>query len=155
MSNMTLNQAADEVRKILRGFKAVEQVADALEQAGSIEAARKDAEKKLAELRGLIVESEQKLSTANAEVESAKDAVKQVVADANAKAKDKVGKAEAKAAEIIADAQVTVAELQAKAQNAKAELDATIADTVVANKELADIERKIAKAKSDIAKLIA
>jgi chromosome segregation ATPase len=81
MADMSFTQAADEVRKILKGFKAVEQVSDALEKAGSIQNAVKEAEAALAKINGEIAEKQATLDAANAAYIAIKDEAKKLKAD--------------------------------------------------------------------------
>ena len=114
MSEMTLTQAADEVKKMLRGFRAVEQVSAALEQVGSLQNAGKEAEKHLESLKADIATTQDNLVSAGAEVTKAKEEAKKIAADAKEKAANKLEKANADAACIVADAQAIQVEAEAK-----------------------------------------
>lgn len=154
MSDMNLTQAADEIRKMLRGFKAVEQVSAALESVGSIQNAGKEAEKALESVKAEINKAQQDLIAASTEVLAAKDEAKKIAADAKAKAAERLEKANADANRIVADAQskadaevVRLSSIQAQAQIEAAKRDAAAA-------ELAEIEQKITKVKAQAAKLL-
>jgi regulator of protease activity HflC (stomatin/prohibitin superfamily) len=154
MADMTLTQAADEVRKLLRGFKAVDMVSTALDSVGSLQNAGKEAEKALADTRALIDAHTAELAVVKAEVADAKDEAKKIVADAKRKADERLAKAEAdiaaRTAEVNAFEAAAVVRVQALEAQASAARDAV----VVAQKELEDITGKIAKAKAGVAKIL-
>jgi chromosome segregation ATPase len=155
MSKMSLTQAADEVRKILRGFRAVEQVSEALEQVGSIENAAKEAQATLAALNVKIEEATAALKLAEEMLSKVKDDQK-VAKDAAKKSADAIiAKAEEKAAQIVAETESLLAEKLAIINGAEVRL-AGIAEEVAAKQaEVADLDKRIDKAKSYLGKLVA
>jgi chromosome segregation ATPase len=154
MSDMNLTQAADEVRKILRGFKAVEQVSAALESVGSIQNAGKEAETQLGCIKAEIQKAQEELTAAKVEIQNAKDEAKKVSADAKAKAENKMDKLAKEAAEFAAKANEDACAMTAKVEAAKLDLDKVLTDRDAAQRELDDLEAKIAKVKAQAAKLL-
>jgi predicted nucleic acid-binding Zn-ribbon protein len=154
MADMNLIQAADEVRKMLRGFKAIDMVATALEQAGSVQNAVKESESALAKLRAEIAVAGEEFIAATTAVASAKEDAKKIKADAVAKADDKIAKAGNDAAAILASADSAVAEANEKVSIAEARI-ALLNDGVRnATVELEAIEKKIAAAKKQVATIL-
>jgi chromosome segregation ATPase len=153
MSDMNLTQAADEVRKILRGFKAVEQVSAALESVGSIQNAGKEAEATLNGLKAEIQKAQEELTLAKAEILSAKEEAKKVAAAAKEKADARIEKATKDAAELVAKASEEAASVSEKANAEKLDLDKVLTARDAAQRELDDLETKIAKVKAQAAKL--
>jgi len=154
MSDMPFTQAADEVRKMLRGFKAVEQVSAALEQAGSIQNAVKESESALAKLRVEIATAGDELTAAVASVASAKEDAKKIKADAVAKADEKITKTADKVATMLADADAAVAaagNMVAASEARLVEINDSVRNATV---ELEAIEKKIAAAKKQVATIL-
>lgn len=154
MSDMTFTQAADEVRKLLRGLKAIDIVSSAMDRAGSVENAVKESEVKIASLRAEIVNVEGELASAVASVSAAKDDAKTIKSKAKDKADELIAKAEADAAAIklasdksVDDAKKTVGAANQKLQGIAQEVNAKL-------NELAELEANIANAKTQIAKLL-
>lgn len=118
MSNEYI-QATDDARRLLRGFKAFEEVARALELAGTAQQAQSEAEKALAGLNAQI-------EAAKVEQAEAKAAAK----DAKAKAADAMAESKEKANGIVAEAQAQAdaikAESQAMLERANAEAEAIV-----------------------------
>lgn len=154
MSDLNLIQAADEVRKMLRGFKAVEMVSAALENVGSLQNAGKEAEKLLAAIRSDVARAEAALVAANSDVTLVKEEAKKLLADAKRKAEDRLAKADAEIAVRVSDSDAVVAAAAVRAQSLEAlALDAK-ADVASAQREIEDLNGKIAKAKAGIAKIL-
>lgn len=154
MSEMTFTQAADEVRKLLRGLKAIDVVASAMDRAGSVENAVKESETKLVSLRAEIGVVEGEVAAAVASVSAAKDEAKQIKAKVKDNADELIAKAEAEAAAIklaadksVDDAEKTVGAANQKLQGIAQEVNAKMT-------ELAELEANIANAKAQIAKLL-
>ena len=154
MSDLNLIQAADEVRKMLRGFKAVEMVSAALENVGSLQNAGKEAEKLLAAIRSDVARAEAALVAANSDVTLVKEEAKKLLADAKRKAEDRLAKADAEIAVRVSDSDAVVAAAAARAQSLEALAHDAKADVASAQKELEDLNGKIAKAKAGIAKIL-
>lgn len=156
MSNEFI-KAADEARRLIRGFQALDSVAAALDKAGAAIQAKTEAE---AALSGLHKE----IADAHAQLDAAKADAKAEIDNAKAKAKKIVDDAAAKADELILGAQAKLdaerAKYEADVQKAAHDLAAALAaadeaearrDTAL--RELADIEAKIEKARAYLAKL--
>ena len=154
MSDMTLTQAADEVRKILRGFKAVEQVSNALEQVGSIQNAGKEAEALLAAVKAEVAKAQEELTLAKADILNAKEEAKKIAADAKAKVEARMDKVAADAAKMVADANAGQTEAANRIAAANEELIGIKAECDNAAKELSELESKLAKVKAQAAKML-
>lgn len=154
MSNMNLTQAADEVRKMLRGFKAVEIVSEVLERAGSLENAVKESERQLATLRGKCAEEITAIEAARADIAAAKAEAKKVKENASIAANDRTMKADAEIADKMAACTLAIAVANAEFNDAKDGLQKTLAAIVEAAKELEFIEKKISSAKRQVASIL-
>lgn len=154
MADMNLTQAAEEVRKMLRGFKAVELVSAALENVGSLQNAGQEAEKFLAGTRAQIEAEKDALEHAQAAVVFAKEEARKVAADAKRKAEDRITKADAEIAVKVADADAAVAAASVRYQALEAQSAEAREAVVRARGELEDLESKIAKVKAQAAKLL-
>lgn len=152
--SMTYNQAADEVRKLLRGLKAVDIIASALDNAGSMENAVKEAEKALADLRRQSETVAADVAIGYEEVAKSKDEAKAVIYAAGKKADEKIAKANVKADEIIKEAEIAALQIAGKAQVASEELAKITAAIAAGNAELEVIEKKIASAKKQVASIL-
>jgi colicin import membrane protein len=153
----TFLKAADDARRLLRGFRAFEEVATALELAGQAEQTKTEAESKLA---FLLVQIE--TAKVEAEEQEAKNAA--AIAAAEQRAADIVAAAGAKAVQIVADAQTAAsnAELQAAsvrktAEDARAaaalETAEAIAKRDLIAAEVKELEARADKARKYLAKL--
>jgi chromosome segregation ATPase len=145
--------AANEVRKMLKGFKAIEEVSAALERVGSIENAGKEATQYLAIIGEDISSAKSALDNALTEVAEAKDQAKKVTADAKTKAEAKILKAEEDAALIVSaakDKETASAKKLAKIDSEIVDKTAAVASLMA---ELSEADAKIAKAKAYLAKL--
>jgi chromosome segregation ATPase len=154
MSDMSFSQAADEVRKILRGFRAVEQVSAALERAGSIENAVKEGEARLAAVRTQIEENVAALDAETIAIERARTEAKTIRADAKSKAEQKIEDANARAAQIIAEASQKREEAEARVAAAEDRLSGLALDEKAKIQELAALDTRIAEARAQIAALL-
>jgi colicin import membrane protein len=150
-------KAADDARRLLRGFKAFEEVAAALEMAGIAQQTKAEAESKLAFLLT-------KIETAKVEAEEQAGKNAETVAAASKRAEEIVAAAGAKAVAIVADAQTKAAnETQKAVADRKAAEDARAAafaeaaevmtkrDALLA--EVSDLEKRVDKARAYLAKL--
>ena len=153
-----LMKAADDARRILKGFKAFAEVADALEAAGQVEQRTVEAQRVLAEIQPQV-------AAARAEIDKAQAEAKQVLADAKAQADKLVAKAEDRASEILAaaqaeasqaltDADQLVAERKGAAVSAAAARDTALVKRDALLKECNELEARLAKAQASIAKLL-
>lgn len=156
MSNDFL-KAADDARRLLRGFKAFEEVAAALEAAGIAEQSKTEALKDVESLRVQIASEKAELAAAK------KDA-----AEARAKAKELIEQAELKAAALLEHTQQKAI---AAAEKVRGEADAYLAaktaevDAVVNQQrkaearvgslsvEVKELEARVEKARAYLAKL--
>jgi chromosome segregation ATPase len=154
MADMNLIQAADEVRKMLRGFKAIDMVAAALEQAGSVQNAVKEAEKQLVDMRKQVADASATVEASKYEVIIAKDEARKVKADASAKADEKLTKTADKIATMLADADAAVAAANDKVATSEARLVEINDGIRNATIELEAIEKKIAAAKKQVATIL-
>lgn len=156
MSNDFL-KAADDAKRLLRGFKAFEEVAAALEMAGIAEQSKTDAIKYVESLRVQIASEQVELS-----------AVQKDVAEAKAKAQELIQHAESKAAALLDQAQQNaIFEAEKIRSDADAYLAAKTAelDSVINHKHNAqacvdslsakvkELEARVEKARAYLAKL--
>lgn len=154
MTDMTLTQAADEVRKMLRGFRAVEQVAAALDRAGSIENSVRESEAALASVRAQVSAAQAELETKNSEIAAAQNKAKALVAEAEQKAKRVVEVAGEQAESIKAAAK---SEADAAAERHSAilrDIDAANIELNGKRESLADIENRLAAARTERDRLL-
>lgn len=114
MSNEFL-QAADDAKRLLRGFSAIQTLADAFERAGSLEQAAAEADVKLAKTVPLVEEATQKIALAEKTMRDAELAARLVAADAKIAADVVVGEAHEDAAEVRAVAAATLDAAKAQA----------------------------------------
>jgi hypothetical protein len=151
-------KAAADARQLLRGFRAFDEMAEAFESVGQMIAAKQEAEKTLADVSARI-------DAAKAELWAVNGSVVKVAADAKAHAASVIKTAEKRAADLIAGAEKNAAEAKeaadalmadAKAALTAARKEAALAVDVrdAAQRELAEIEDKLEKARKQIAKLL-
>lgn len=155
-------KAVDDFRNVAKGFRAVVALSDRLEVIGNLEQAENEFKASIARLRK---EHEAQL-LANAEAKERHEKESQTMADQHkaekarledearekadtilTKATAKAGALEARAAELVADADAKVAALESK----RAELAETVAALTT---EAQDIEKRIAQARAQAAKLL-
>lgn len=150
--------AADDVRKLTKMFQSLGTVVEILDRVGSAEQAENEAK---ARVEKLNAEAEQ----AKAAIAEAKAAAEKVVADATAKAdeldkegKDDLAKAKKKASEHLAEAIEKVEKIISESQATVTRNDELASEAIAkrdaAEKELADLEKKIEDARKRIAKLL-
>ena len=153
-----LIKAADDARRLLRGFKAFAEVAEALEVAGQAEQRKLEAETQLAAIQPQI-------EVAKTDVLIAKGKAKQITADAEEKATKLVAAAEVSATQIVVRAEAEAAGavkatdnavLQAKesARAAREAYSQALHDRDALLKECEAHEVRLAKAQASIAKLL-
>jgi hypothetical protein len=109
MTDMSFTQAADEVRKLLRGLKAIDIVAEALEKVGSVDNALRESEARLPIVRGELEAAVAKLGAARAESV-------EIIASANAEAEAFVAKAQERVRALKAESAAEIAEAEASAK---------------------------------------
>jgi len=119
MSNEFI-QAADDARRLLSGFRAIETVAAAFEKAGSVEQARAEAEAALAALLPQIEAGKAALAEARVQAKAVAAKAADVEAAASVRAAEitdaaliEANELKAAAASVLADAKTQVAELVA------------------------------------------
>lgn len=153
-----MTKAADDARRLLRGFKAFAEVAEALEAAGQAEQRKLEAEVQLGALRPQI-------EAAKTDVLVAKAKAKEIVSLAEEQAAKRITAAEINAAQIVAEAKRKAVDIVAAADvvannaalaSRKAveatEKAATERDALL--KECQTLEARLAKAQASIAKLL-
>jgi len=154
MTDMSFTQAADEVRKLLRGLKAIDVVAEALEKVGSIDNARREAEAKLPVVRGELdaanvaveaarAESVKIIATANAEAEGIAANAREQVRALKAATASEIAEAEAAASAKVANAEAKVAEQRETRDALAAEIKTLTAERDTIAKGLAAIRASI------------
>lgn len=154
MSEMNFTQAAEEVRKIVRGFKAVEQVSSVLEQIGSVEQAGREAESRLSDLRAKVAAEKAALEEASELVVAAKGNAKRITDDAKNKAATIMAKADAMFAEKVAESDAVEVAAINRANEMDVKLSEKMAKIKEADSELAVLNGKIAAAKAQIVSLL-
>lgn len=127
MSNEFI-KAADDARRLLRGFRAFEEVAAALAKTGEIVQARAEAETALAALQPQIAEARAAVSEAMAQADK-------ILADAREEGERITGAAGAKALVLVADAETSAQNIVFEAEGVKVKAEELRA---VAHKEAAD-----------------
>lgn len=153
-----LMKAAADARVLLRGFKALQEVADALEDAGK---AQQHAEEARAMLAGLLPQIE----AAEAKLTSVREEAAGVVSEAEAEADRLLDAAGVKADEIVArakereaEASRAVDEAKAAGKAAQANADAVVREAKAKRDALQaecfDFEKRVDAAKERIAKLL-
>ena len=151
---MRLIDAAEEVRKVARFYRAMETVAEALTAIGSLEQATAEAESVLAESIKKSAEAKASLTEAQTEVAQAKDEAKRIKESASEKAAKKLMDTDVECAKMTAEAETVATRYAADAeghQHRSAELKKEIG---AAQSELDHLTKKIADAKAQIAKLL-
>lgn len=149
---------ATDARQLLRGFRAFDELAQAFESVANAIAAKDEAEKRAADLNAEILAAQQTLAALKAEA-------KQEQAAAKAKADAVLQLAEKRAADLISGAEKMVEDAKSGAEAVMAEATAKVAiakrDAVeaevrrdAAQRELADVESRMAKAQAQIKKLL-
>lgn len=150
-------KAADEARKILRGFKAFEEVATALELAGTSVQAKAEAEAALVGLRSDLAAAGLELGAVYAEAERARVAATKATADAKTAADGIVAGARSKADSIVSAAEALVESKAEAGQLAQADADTLLAltgakvDALLA--EVKDLEARAENARAYLTKL--
>ena len=157
MNAAEMTQAADDARRLLRGFRAFEEVAKALDAAGSALQAKEEAEKALAAIAPQLMDAQAELIVFKAQVKMAKQDAKDIVAKANEAADGIRLDATIKAEQIAGAVEVAKADAFAQitdaADRADAELQSKQAQRDALGVEVLDLEARADKARKYLAKL--
>lgn len=157
MSNSNL-KAADDARRLLRGFAGIAEVADAFERVGSLQQAESECTASLAKLRDELT------ATHNA-IEAAELEALRVRAEAEREAEQAAAAASAKAMALVADAQTQAVNIELAAEGIKAQAQALLAAAQAETQqatakrdaleaECAELDKRAAKARAYLAKLV-
>lgn len=153
MSELNMAQAADEVRKLIRGIKGVEMVVAAMENVASIENAAVEATKRLDQINAEIARLTVTKTTAEAEVEEIREKGRKAKDAAKSAATKTLDTATAEAAAKMADAEATVAKIKLEVEA----IEAKRVELIKANEEtLASteaLEKRAEAARAYLAKL--
>jgi len=153
MSELTMAQAADEVRTLIRGIKGVEMVVVAMENVASIENAAVEATKRLDQINAEINTLTVTKTTAEAEVEEIREKGRKARDAAKSAATKTLDTATVEAAAKIADAEATVAKIKLEVEA----IEAKRVELIKANEEtLASteaLEKRAEAARAYLAKL--
>jgi len=134
-------QAAEDARRLLRGFQAFSEVAAALDAAGTAEQAKVEAESALAALQPQLAEARDEMASATAAAKQAKFDVQTMLDDAKTRAQ-----------EIVQAALTDANEMNAKSKAQQAEADAALVVTSeAATKMVADAEAERDQVLVDVA----
>lgn len=158
MSEMSLTQAATEVRKLTRGIKAVAMIEEALDKVASLE--QQDSA-----LTQAIAEKEQALKALTEEAVALRAELDQEEKDSIARSDAHIAETAQKASQIVQEATAkvqagldTLAEREQEFNGAKAILDADLetlqAQIATAQEELATIIKKTDDAKKKLSAFI-
>ena len=146
MSN-ELIQAADEARRLLRGFKAFAEVAAALDLTGQLEQRNTEGQALHASLTTEIAAARDELGQTISQVEIANAEAKRMTANAKTVADGIVASAEAKAKALVEDAMTAVREADQAKSNTIASAEAHLGEIEVQrNVLLAEVEALEARA---------
>jgi chromosome segregation ATPase len=148
MTDMSFTQAADEVRKLLRGLKAIDVVAEALEKVGSIDNARRESEARLPIVRG-------ELEAANTALDAARAESVKIISNANAEAEAFVAKAQERVRALKAESAAEISEAEASAKARAETAEANLAGLREARDTLATEIKTLTAERDTIAKGLA
>lgn len=153
----TFIQAADEVRKLSRMFKALDVLVDVLDKVGSLEQAENESKIRLAtvaaETESLKADVNAARELADGLVEKAKGEATKVLSDAHLEASEETAAAKALMAEATEKAAAADSDAQTRLRTAEGVLDALVQKTTDKEVQLADIETRIADGKAYLAKM--
>lgn len=151
-------KAADDVRRLLRGFAGLAEAAEAFEQVGQLEQARDEAQAALTKLRAENEQMALAISDAKAAAKKLNDQAGVKLSEADAQAIVIVTAAKSEAERIVTEARETASVALSLAQEnvaqAKVLADEAIAKRDAAVAELAETEAKLDKARKQITKLL-
>lgn len=151
---MRLIDAAEEVRKVARFYKAMDLVADTLTTMGSLEQASAEATARLKDVQSQVAEASIELEMAKANIVNAKLEAKGILDNAKSRAEVRLAKVEEEARKRIGESESMVAEAAAKVADYEARQEHLKNDIAAASQQLIDLDAKISKAKAQIAKLL-
>jgi hypothetical protein len=158
MKSTDLMKSADDARRLLRGFKAFEEVAASLDAAGQAVQAKEEAERLLASLAPQIAAAESALSQAQDAAKTVREAAAEVADAARGVAVETTAAAKAEAVKIVADARAAadavVEERKAAGLQAMSERDGALVKRDALLKECVELEARLAKAQASVAKLL-
>lgn len=151
-------KAADDVRRLLRGFAGLAEAAEAFEQVGQLEQARDEAQAALTTLRAEIDEAHTNLARVQDATSAARQVGEDFMAQGQANAERIVTAAKSEAERIAREANAAADEMHELAKKARdaalAERDEALAKRDAAVAELAETEGKLDKARKQITKLL-
>jgi hypothetical protein len=151
-------KAADDARRILKGFKAFAEVADALEAAGQIELRAAEAQRVLADLQPRIEAGQAAVLEAQARAAQMAAAAhadaNRIVSAAELQASETVAAARQAAAKLTEDADAVVVKRKAEGVRAMGERDSAMVKRDALVKECTALEQRLADAKAQVAKLL-
>lgn len=152
-----LLKAADDARRLLRGFTALADVAAALEQVGQLEQRRGEVEAQLIALRADVETAKRmeadSLAKGAEHVSSAVTRADEIVARANVQAEHILSAANADAEQLLDAAQVRAANADRARVTVEALADAAQATRDALEAECTEIEKRAEKARAYLAKL--
>ena len=161
MSEINLKQAAEEVRSLTRTFRSLQRVGEFLDDVGSLEQVRREAEtakdKAQAEAADAIKEAEAAkalMTDAKSKVAEARAEAKRIREAADQKAADIVNDAKAQAEAIVTAGEDELVRVVArKTAEEKLALELAEANNLLL-KEGQELEKKIEKLKAQAAKIL-
>lgn len=156
MSN-ELIQAADDARRLLRGFAAIETVAAAFENVGQLEQRKEEVETLLKKLGDEVKDATDTFRATIEKAEIANAEAKRMTADAKTVADGIKSSAEAQAESLVSDAMAAVREAQEAKDNATTLAEIHLGEIEVQRNvllaEVEALEARAAEAKAYLAKL--
>ena len=151
-------QAADEARRLLRGFKALETVAAALDMAGLAEQAKGEAEAALVALKPQIDAAKAELGHALTDVALAKSKAAELVDAAHERAAAITAAALEKANESNAAAEAKLADAATRCESMLAAAASSVAESAAERNalvlEIDTLQGKLDKLKAQASKLL-
>lgn len=156
MSN-ELIQAADDARRLLRGFAAIETVAAAFENVGQLEQRKEEVETLLKKLGDEVKDATDTFRATIEKAEIANAEAKRMTADAKTVADGIKSSAEAQAKAMVEDAMASVREAQIAKDNVTTLAEIHLGEIEVQRNvllaEVEALEARAAEAKAYLAKL--
>jgi hypothetical protein len=151
-------QAADEARRLLRGFRAFEEVAQALDAAGLIEQRTAESQRVLAELQPQIESARKALADAEAHAGNAAAKASTLVNEATANAAEITRAARVEAQRLADATEAAAKEREDQATKKVKQADVKTAEAAKARDAIATevkgLETRLAAAKASAAKLL-
>lgn len=156
--NTNYLQAADDALRLLKGFAAIKEVADAFAEVGQLQQAATEAQAVLDTIKPQLAQAIADRDEALAAIAPAKEQAKAILADAKDNAAALIADAQAKAQDVKAQADVYCAEVVAAASAKVTEADEALAakraELAAMAQEASDIEARIERAKSKMQELL-